>query len=162
MCFPSLLAQWRITLTEVTEIYVGRGIGWMNADTLMWDQGLSSASAISLLLCAGMHSICWETQPSCKLIESGDFLTVTLTKNKPLIEKTVDHPGTFFFFFFWITRIFFNILKFSDGKLLLYMWSTQYYIWIVIVINCLYCALGVLKKKYNVTEYLLMNKVDGK
>lgn len=28
--FPSLPAQRRINLTEVTEIYVGRGMGWMN------------------------------------------------------------------------------------------------------------------------------------
>lgn len=68
--------------------------GWMNVGTLMWDQGLSSASTISLLPCWHAERLL-KTQPSCKLIEGGDFLTVTATKNKLLFEKTVDHPATF-------------------------------------------------------------------
>lgn len=44
-----------------------------------------------------MQSICRKTQPSRKLIEGGDFLTVTPTKSKRLFEKTVHHRGAVWF-----------------------------------------------------------------
>lgn len=125
--------------------WCGQGrFGWMNVGTLMWDQSLSSASTIFLLLCAGMQSIYWKTQPSCKLIEGGDFLTVTLIKNKLLFEKTVHHPGTVLFpnygthayslTYFW---------KFSDGcqnRVLMKYRLLNF------TPNCLYYSLGTFKK----------------
>lgn len=155
MCFACLPAQRRINLMEVTEIYVGRGggVGWMNVGTLMWDQSLSSESTIFLLLCAGMQSICWKTQSSCKLIEGGDFLTVTLIKNKLLFEKTVHHPGTVLFQNYGTHAYSLTyFLKFSDGC---QNRALVKYRLLNFTPNCLYYSLGTLKKHQEFSLVLL-------
>lgn len=50
------------------------------------------------------------------MIEGGDFLTVTLIKNKLLFEKTVHHPGTVLFPNYGTHPYSLTyFLKFSDG-----------------------------------------------
>lgn len=50
------------------------------------------------------------------MIEGGDFLTVTLIKNKLLFEKTVHHPGTVLFPDYGTHAYSLTyFLKFSDG-----------------------------------------------
>lgn len=87
------------------------------------------------------------------MIEGGDFLTVTLIKNKLLFEKTVHHPGTVLFQNYG-TRAYSltYFLKFSDGC---QNRALVKYRLLNFTPNCLYYSLGTLKKHQEFSLVLL-------
>lgn len=87
------------------------------------------------------------------MIEGGDFLTVTLIKNKLLFEKTVHHPGTVLFPNYGTHAYYLTyFVKFSDGCP---NRALMKYILLNFTPNGLYYSLGTLKKHQEFSLVLL-------